>query len=139
MVNIALAPSTVEDRMMIHMLSTMHFSLVAGPAPDTVHILDTAHILDMVLSHNRVECHSQLHILHHPRPLLKRLSRDMWDRMALMEVILGGFTCLSMERLTLLRLVQLMGVSRCPWEWELVPRTALQCPWISLRLIKGQP
>jgi len=118
--------------MMIHMLSTMHFSLVAGPAPDTAHILDT------VLSHNRVECHSQLHILRHPRPLLKRLFRDMWDRMALMEVILGEFTCLSMERLTLLRLVQLMGVSQCPWEWELVPHTALQCPWMSLRLIKGQ-
>jgi len=120
---------------MIHMLSTMHFSLAPGPVPDT----DTAHSLDMVLSHNQVEYHSQdMHILHHPRPLVRQLFQDSQDRMALM-VILEEFTCLSMERLTLMvfqcHLVQLMEVSQ---EWGLVPHTALQCLWMSLHLIKGR-
>lgn len=136
MTNIAHALNTAEGLLTIHMLLTTHFFLAPGPVPDT----DTAHALDMVLSHNHVEYHSQdMHILHHPRPLVRQLFQDSQDRMAPM-VILEEFTCLStVERLILMvfqcRLVQLMEVSQ---EWGLVPHTALQCLWMLLHLIKGR-
>lgn len=61
MVNIAPAPS-IANHSTTHMLSTMLFSLVPGPAPYT----DITHVLDMVPSHNRVGYRSQdTHILHH--------------------------------------------------------------------------
>ena len=64
MVNIAPAPSTA-NLLTTHMLSTMHFSLVPGPNPYT----DTAHDLDMVLSHNQVGYRSQdMRIPHHLHP-----------------------------------------------------------------------
>ena len=64
MVNIAPAPSTA-NHLTTHMLLTMPFSLVPGPNPHT----DTAHVLDMVLSHNQVGYRSQdTHIPHHLHP-----------------------------------------------------------------------
>lgn len=127
MVNIVPAPSTAKDHLTTHMLSMMHFFLVAGPVPG----IDTAHVLDIVLSHNQLEYHSQdVHIPHHPHLLLVRLFRDSRDRMALILVIVEKCQ-LTLLMVLRYRLVQVMAVLRA---WGSVLRTA-----ISLHLIKGQP
>lgn len=127
MVNIALVPSTAKDHMTTHMLSMMDFSLVADLVLDT----DTAHVLDMVPS----QADSRHQDIHHPHPVL-----DSQDHMALIPVILEECQFLFLQQRILLMvlrcLVQLMV--RCPWAWGLVPHIVLHCPWMSLRLIKGQ-
>lgn len=72
MVNIAPAPSTA-NHLTTPMLSTMmHFSPVPGPTPHT----DTAHVLDMVLTHDQEGYRYQdRHIPHHH-------FRGSQDRMA---------------------------------------------------------
>jgi len=128
MVNIALAlaPSTA-NHLTTHMLSMMRFSLV----PDLVPHTDTGHVLDMVLFHNQVEYHSQdMHIPHHL--LVRHLFRGSRDRIVLILVILEGF---QFQHLTLLMVCLVHLMVQCIWAWGLVLRTALHCPWMSLRLI----
>jgi len=131
MVNIALAHSTA-NHLTIHMLSTMHFSLVVGPMAGP--IPDTEHVLDMVPC--QVEYRFQdTPIPHHLHPF-KLVIRGSRGRMALILVILEEFRS---HHLTLLMVGLVHLMVQCLWAWELVPHIVLQCPWMSLRLIKGQP
>jgi hypothetical protein len=112
MVNIALAHSTASH-LTIHMPSTMHFSLVAGPMAGP--IPDTEHVLDMVPCHNQVEYHSQdTHIPHHLHPF-QLVIRGSRGRMALILAILEGFRSHHLS-LLMVGLVHLMA--QCLWAWE---------------------